>query len=59
MQAKSSNHDRAPLCAAFVKAMRETFGEISVLYVSENGLQLGEKDANQWASCFFVGKAEE
>jgi hypothetical protein len=40
--AKTSNQDRAPICAAFVEAMREVFGEVKVLYVQENGLNLGE-----------------
>jgi hypothetical protein len=43
-QAKRSNWDRAPLCAAFVKEMREVFGDdVRVLYVREGGFQTGRK----------------
>ena len=43
--AKISNQKRAPLCAAFVEAMREAFGrdQVTVLYVEENGFKLGEQ----------------
>jgi hypothetical protein len=40
----SKNHDQAPLCAAFVKLLREVFGEVKVLYVEENDVRLGSKD---------------
>jgi hypothetical protein len=42
----SENHKKAPKCSAFVKAMREVFGEdqIEVLYVKEGSLELGELD---------------
>lgn len=39
---KTSNHAKAPICAAFVEKMREVFGEVIVLYVEENGFKLGE-----------------
>jgi hypothetical protein len=41
----SSNHGKAPLCAAFVKEMREVFGQdqVKVIYVKEGEVQLGEK----------------
>lgn len=41
----SKNHERAPKCAAFVKAMREEFGadQVTVLYVEEGEVKLGEK----------------
>lgn len=41
----SRNHERAPLCAAFVKAMREVFGadQVTVLYVKENDFEMGKK----------------
>ena len=41
----ASNHERAPHCAAFVKAMREAFGEdqVTVLWVREGDFRLGEK----------------
>jgi hypothetical protein len=42
-QAKSSNHAKAPQCAAFVAAMREVFGEVKVLYVEEGDLKIGEQ----------------
>lgn len=42
---KTSNHDKAPECAAFVKEMREVFGEdVKVLYVKEGELEIGERD---------------
>jgi hypothetical protein len=43
-QDKTSNHQRAPICAAFVKEMREAFGEdqVKVLAVSEGDFVLGE-----------------
>lgn len=41
---RTSNHAKAPICAAFVALMREVFGadQVVVLYVEENGLKLGE-----------------
>lgn len=41
---KISNQARAPLCAAFVEAMREAFGadQVIVLYVEEGNFKLGE-----------------
>jgi hypothetical protein len=39
----SSNHEKAPLSAAFVKQMRQVFGQVSVLYVKEGEVELGEK----------------
>jgi hypothetical protein len=42
----SENHDKAPLCAAFVKVMREAFDEdVKVLYVKEGDVELGQRDA--------------
>lgn len=43
-QAKRSNHERAPLSAAFVKAMREAFGDdqVKVVYVREGDVKIGE-----------------
>ena len=45
MSKTSDNHSRAPLCAAFVKEMRETFGadQIIVVWVREGSVSLGEK----------------
>lgn len=56
-----SNHQRAPLSAAFVAAMREVFGEVSVRYMSENGLELGEKSKDVCATAYygFAGDAAE
>lgn len=41
--AKRSNQERAPLCAAFVEAMREAFGtdQVKVVYVREGGFEMG------------------
>ena len=39
---RTSNHERAPVSAAFVKAMREVFGEVKVLYVKEGDFEIGE-----------------
>jgi hypothetical protein len=44
MTSKASNHAKAPLCAAFVEAMRAVFGEVVVLYVRENGHELVNSD---------------
>ena len=42
-RSRSDYHAQAPQSAAFVKAMREVFGEdVKVLYVKENGVNLGE-----------------
>ena len=40
----SKNHEKAPICAAFVKEMRAVFGDVKVLYVEENGFVMGVKD---------------
>lgn len=42
---KTSNQQKAPLCAEFVKQMREAFGEenVKVLWVREGEVELGEK----------------
>jgi hypothetical protein len=42
----SENHERAPICAKFVKEMRDAFGEdqVKVLYVRENGFELVVED---------------
>ena len=42
-KAKSSNWEKAPQCAKFVKDMRAVFGDdVKVLYVKEGSLELGE-----------------
>jgi hypothetical protein len=40
----SKNHERAPICAAFVKEMREAFGadQVKVLWVKEGDVVIGE-----------------
>jgi hypothetical protein len=40
-KAKTSNHAKAPQCAAFVDSMRAAFGEVTVLYVKEKEFTLG------------------
>jgi hypothetical protein len=42
----SENHQKAPLCAAFVEAMREVFGadQVRVLWVKENDVEIGRRD---------------
>lgn len=55
-----SNHHRAPLSAALVRSLREVFGEAKVLYIRENGLELGEKSKDVCASTYsFAGDAAE
>lgn len=41
---KDSNHPKAPICAEFVRQMREVFGEdqVRVIYVKEGEVELGE-----------------
>jgi hypothetical protein len=39
---QAANHKLAPICAAWVKEMREVFGEVKVLYVKEGDLEIGE-----------------
>ncbi len=39
----SKNHEKAPICAEFVKQMRDLFGQdVKVLYVEEGEVKLGE-----------------
>jgi hypothetical protein len=40
-QARRSNQERAPLCAAFVENLRGVFGEVKVLHVQEGALTIG------------------
>lgn len=46
MASTSNNHKKAPMCSAFVKQMREVFGEdqVTVLCVRENDVKLGEEE---------------
>jgi hypothetical protein len=43
-QSTSENQAKAPICAEFVKLLREVFGDVKVLYVEENNVRLGSKD---------------
>lgn len=45
MTPQTSNHEKAPECAEFVKEMREVFGadQVRVLYVKEGEFEIGEK----------------
>ena len=43
MKNKTSNHEKAPICAAFVKEMRDLFGDdVKVLWVREGDFQMGD-----------------
>lgn len=46
---KSSNHAKAPICAAFVEEFRRVFGEdqVIVLYVKENGFEYDSGKTSQ------------
>lgn len=48
----SSNHAKAPKCAAFVKNMREVFGDVEVLWVSEGEVVLSEPEELEYATCY-------
>lgn len=52
MSKTSNNHEQAPQCAEFVRRMREAFGDIDVLYVKENDVELGEQSDEESATCF-------
>lgn len=52
---RTSNHAKAPKCAAFVAKMRECFGEVKVLHVKEGGFEIGEKQP-RGGEAFFVRK---
>lgn len=43
-QSTSENHMKAPICAAFVEAMRDAFGaeNVKVIYVKEGEVEIGE-----------------
>ena len=44
----SKNHEKAPICAAFVKEMRDVFGaDVKVLWVKEGDFEVGEKIDNR------------
>lgn len=44
----SKNHQQAPICAEFVRQMREVFGEdqVVVKYVKEGEVELGDKSCS-------------
>ncbi len=46
----SENQSKAPVCAAFVEAMRQTFGadQVTVLYVKEGQVELGRPDKTEY-----------
>lgn len=50
-QAKNSNQANAPVCAAFVNELREVFGAVKVLYVTEGVVNLGEEMLGPFATC--------
>lgn len=43
-QSKTSNHARAPICAAFVEEMRRIFGkdQVVVFWVKEGDFEMGK-----------------
>lgn len=46
-QAKRSNQEQAPICAAFVEEFRKVFGEVKVLHVQEGSFEIG-KETDGW-----------
>lgn len=43
---RTSNHEKAPICAAFVKEMREVFGEdVAVTWVKEGDFEIGQRES--------------
>ena len=50
----NKNHEKAPLCAAFVQSMREMFGDVQVLYVKESDVELGQSDQATYATAFQI-----
>lgn len=48
MSNPSDNQKKAPICAEFVRQMREVFGQdVKVLYVEEGEVKLGEPSSDQ------------
>jgi hypothetical protein len=42
-ESAKANHDRAPICAAWVKQMRELFGDdVRVVWVKEGDFEMGK-----------------
>jgi hypothetical protein len=57
-QAKTSNHFKAPVSAAFVGFMRQVFGaDVKTTHVNESDVVLGQKGP-EGASCFFCGTGQ-
>jgi hypothetical protein len=54
MASAADNHEKAPICAAFVKEMRSGFPELRVLLVSEGTVKMGEKQP-EGAPCITAG----
>jgi hypothetical protein len=50
---KTENHMKAPKCASFVAQMRNVFtnAEVTVVYVRENDVAIGEKPQDEAATC--------
>jgi predicted Mrr-cat superfamily restriction endonuclease len=48
MKNKTSNHEKAPICAEFVKQMREVFGDdqVKVIWVKEGDFEMGKPDGS-------------
>lgn len=57
MESKTSNHAKAPLSASFVAQMRQEFGDVTVLYVNEGGVVLGEPQS-EGAPCIHGASGE-
>lgn len=55
---RTRNHMKAPRSASFVASLRQVFGEVKVLYVKENDVEIGEPQP-QGATCFIVGDVVE
>jgi hypothetical protein len=49
-ESRMKNRALMPQCAAFVDSMREAFGEVTVTYAKENGIEKGKKDQEGFPS---------
>ena len=58
MTESTSNHMKAPKSASFVARMRQAFGaeQITVLYVKEKEVELGQPDQVTYATVFQTKK---
>jgi hypothetical protein len=55
------NHERAPICAAFVQAMRTELGPVEVTFVSEGDFRKGRPDETEGVVpclAYFQGKGK-